>query len=57
MRQGLADVILQGLSADSELLITRLDLLGPATVIEDVFVDAAAADSPRLTAPGERQSR
>ena len=55
MRQGLADVILQGLSADSELLMTRLDLLGPATVIEDVFVDAAAADGPRHTAPGERQ--
>ena len=53
-RRGLADVILQGLSADPELLITRLDLLGPATVIEDVFVDAAAADGPRHTAPGER---
>ena len=40
-RRGLADAILQGLSADPELLITRLDLLGPATVVEDVFVDAA----------------
>ena len=51
---GLADAILQGLSADPELLITRLDLLGPATVIEDVFVDAAAADGPRHTPAGER---
>lgn len=35
-RMALADAILQGLSADPELLLTRLDLLGPSTVIEDV---------------------
>lgn len=36
MRVALADPILQGLSADPELLLTRLDLLGPSTTIEDV---------------------
>jgi hypothetical protein len=38
-RMALADAILQGLSADPELLLTRLDLLGPATMIEDLFLD------------------
>ena len=41
LRRGLADVILQGLSADPELLVTRLDLLGPATTVEEVFIDGA----------------
>jgi hypothetical protein len=54
LRRGLADIILQGLSADPELLITRLDLLGPATMVEEVFVDAAAPDGPGYTAHGER---
>jgi hypothetical protein len=54
LRRGLVDAILQGLSADPELLITRLDLLAPATVVEEVFVDAATADGPRHTASGER---
>ena len=36
MRLALADSILQGLSADPELLLTRLDLLGPSIMIEDV---------------------
>jgi hypothetical protein len=38
-RIALADAILQGLSADPELLLTRLDLLAPLTMIEDLFVD------------------
>jgi hypothetical protein len=38
-RVTLADAILQGLSADPELLLTRLDLLAPLTMIEDLFVD------------------
>jgi hypothetical protein len=38
-RMRLADAILQGLSADPELLLTRLDLLAPLTMIEDLFVD------------------
>lgn len=36
VRLALADAILQGLSADPELLLTRLDLLGPSTMIEDL---------------------
>ena len=54
LRRGLADAILQGLCADPELLITRPELLGPATMVEDVFIDAAAPDGPRYTALGER---
>jgi hypothetical protein len=46
----LADAILQGLSADPELLLTRLDLLGPSTMIEDLFVDRGASS---YTAMGE----
>jgi hypothetical protein len=42
-RLALADAILQGLSADPELLLTRLDLLGPSTTIEDLFVDRGDA--------------
>jgi hypothetical protein len=38
-RLDLADAILQGLSADPELLLTRLDLLGPCTMIEDLFIE------------------
>ncbi|MCM3881013.1 MAG: hypothetical protein ND807_12965 [Vicinamibacterales bacterium] len=38
-RMTLADAILQGLSADPELLLTRLDLLAPSTMIENLFVD------------------
>ena len=38
-RQALSDAILHGLSADPELLLTRLDVLGPATMIEEVFVE------------------
>ena len=37
-RLELADAILQGLSSDPELLVTRLDLLGPLTWIEDLPV-------------------
>src|SRR5688572_8404891 len=42
-RLALADAILQGVSADPELLLTRLDLLGPSTMIEDLFVDCGDA--------------
>ena len=54
LRLGLTDVILQGLSSDPALLITHLDLLGPATVIEELFVSASPADDPAYTAQGER---
>ena len=36
-RVELADAIVQGLSADPELLLVRLDLLDPLTTIEDLF--------------------
>jgi hypothetical protein len=38
-RLDLADAILQGLSADPELLLVRLDILAPSTMIEDVFLE------------------
>ena len=37
-RLALADAILQAVSADPELLLMRLDLLGPCTMIEDLFI-------------------
>ena len=36
-RLDLADAILQGVSADPELLLERTDLLGPYTIIEELF--------------------
>jgi len=38
-RLDLADVVLQGVSADPELFVGRRDALGPATMIEEVFID------------------
>lgn len=37
-RHVLADAIVQGLAADPELFVARLDLLTPYTIIEDLFV-------------------
>ena len=55
VRLALADVILQGLSADPELLLTSLDLLGPSTMIEDLFVERGDMPAaPPYTAMGER---
>ena len=51
-RLALADAILQGLSADPELLVTRLDLLWPATMIEDLFVDQTGDGPAEYTATG-----
>ena len=51
-RLALADAILQGLSADPELLLTRLDLLGPSTTIEDLFVERGHAGAASFTAMG-----
>ena len=53
MRIALSDAILQGLSADPELLLTRLDLLEPSTMIEDLFVERDDAGAARYTAMGE----
>jgi hypothetical protein len=52
-RLSLADVILQGLSADPGLLLTRLDLLGPSTMIEGLFVDLGGGGAARYTTMGE----
>lgn len=49
----LADAIFQGMSADPELLLTRLDLLGPSTAIEDLFVDRDQDGNATYTALGE----
>ncbi|MGH9574685.1 MAG: hypothetical protein ACRD40_14295 [Candidatus Acidiferrales bacterium] len=39
MRLELADAILQGISSDTELFLTRLDVLMPATMIEHLFIE------------------
>jgi hypothetical protein len=52
-RLALADAILQGLSADPELLLTRLDLLGASTMIEDLFIDRGHAGAGPYAAMGE----
>ena len=52
-RLELADAILQGLSADPELLLTRLDLLGPSTMIEDLFSARGDAGEVRYTTEGQ----
>ena len=58
LRLALADAILQGLSADPELLLTRLDLLEPSTMIEELFVDRSnAAPAAALHSNGRGTSR
>jgi hypothetical protein len=52
-RSAFADAILQGMSADPELLLTRLDLLGPSTMIEDLFVDPGDAGAFSYTPMGD----
>jgi hypothetical protein len=48
-RLDLADAILQGISADPELCLIRLDLLGPCTMIEDLFIDRGEDGHARYT--------
>jgi hypothetical protein len=52
-RLDLADTILQGVSADPELCLTRLDLLAPCTMIEHLFIDRAEDGCARYTPMGE----
>jgi hypothetical protein len=52
-RLELADAIFQGLSVDPELLLTRLDLLAPSTMIEDLFVERDEDARTRYTPMGE----
>jgi hypothetical protein len=56
-RLDLADAILQGVSADPELLLTRLDLLTPATMIEDLFIDCGEDGRARYTRLGDAHVR
>ncbi len=51
-RLDLADAILQGISADPELFLTRLDLLEPCTVLETLFVEGGDDGSVRRTPMG-----
>jgi hypothetical protein len=56
-RLDLADAILQGVSADPGLLLTRLDLLTPATMIEDLFIDCGEDGRARYTRLGDEHLR
>lgn len=52
-RLDLADAILQGVSADPELFVTRLDLLPPYTMIEPLFIEDSTDEAPRYSAWGD----
>ncbi len=51
-RLDLADAILQGVSADPGLFLTRLDLLAPCTMIETLFVHAGDGGRPQYKSMG-----
>lgn len=53
-RRRLAGAILQGISADPELFLNRLDLLAPYTMIEPMFVTGEEAGAVALTPRGQR---
>jgi hypothetical protein len=56
-RHGLASAILQGVSPDPELFLNRVDLLGPYSMIEHLFI-ARDSDGPAAYTPmGQRQVR
>lgn len=52
-RLDLADAILQGVSTGPELFLTRLDLLAPCTIIEDLFVELGEGGRARYTPLGQ----
>jgi hypothetical protein len=56
-RRDLARVICQGISADPELFVNRTDLLGPYSMIEDLFVTAGSDGHAIYTPAGERHVR
>jgi hypothetical protein len=56
-RRTLAGVICQGLSADPELFVNRLELLGAYSMIEHLFVAADAGRGVALTPMGQRHAR
>ncbi len=53
-RRHLAGAILQGISADPELFVNRVDLLGPYTMIEPLFIADEADAAVTLTPMGRR---
>jgi hypothetical protein len=52
-RLDLADAIFQGISADPELFLTRLDLLLPCTMIEDLFIQRGTKGELQHTPMGD----
>lgn len=56
-RRDLADAILQGLSPDPELFLNRLDLLGPYSMIEHLFITTDDDGQAIHTPTGERHLR
>jgi hypothetical protein len=53
-RLALADAICQGISPDPELFVQRLDLLGPYSMIEYLFISTDEAGQASYTATGKR---
>jgi hypothetical protein len=56
-RLALAEAILQGLSADPELFLTRPDLLTPCTIVEHLFVERGEDGRARYTELGAHLER
>jgi hypothetical protein len=56
-RTELADAICQGVSPDPELFLNRLDLLGPYTMIEHLFIATDRDGHVDYTAMGQRHLR
>jgi hypothetical protein len=56
-RLDLADAIFQAVSADPELFLTRLDLLFPCTMIEELFVHCGDDGRARYTPMGDTHRR
>jgi len=52
MRLELADAILQGISSDIELFLTRLDVITPATMIEHLFIECGEAGRAQFNSLG-----
>jgi hypothetical protein len=53
-RLALADAILQGISPDPELFLNRLELLGPYSMIEYLFIATSADGQAQYTPMGQR---
>jgi hypothetical protein len=56
-RLELADGIYQAVSPDPELFLNRLDLLGPYSMIEDLFITTDGDEQVRYTPTGSRHVR